>query len=103
MYIPIDKNAVPYSFNIKLEGRIYEFEVHYNSDGDFFTIDLYKQGKMIALGEKVVYGRPLFETYRDERFPEVKITPLDRNRNKDRVGYDELGEDVFLYVEELNG
>ena len=102
-YIPIYKDAIPYVFDIKLKGKIYTFEVNYNADGDYFTLDLYKQGKMIALGEKIVYGSPLFETYRDERFPQVKITPLDRNRNKDRVGYDELGEDVFLYVEELNG
>ena len=89
-------------FEIKLKGRVYQIEVHYNAEGDYFTIDLYKNNKMIALGEKIVYDRSLFETYRDNRFPQVKIIPYDKNRKKDRVGYDELGEDVFLYVEELD-
>ena len=100
-YIPIDKQAVPYRFEINLRGRIYEFEVHYNPEGDYFTVDLYKQGKMICLGEKITYGVPLFETIRDRRYPQVKITPLDRNRNKTKAGYKELQEDVFLYVEDL--
>ena len=102
-YIPIRKEAVPYWFEIKLAGRIYQFEVNYNADEDYFTLDLYKNGGVIALGEKVTYGVELFETYRDERFPDVKITPLDRNRNKTRAGYDELMEDVFLYVSDRNG
>ena len=101
-YIPIIKEKVPYWFEIKLKGRVYQFEVHYNAEGDYFTIDLYKNNKMIALGEKIVYNRSLFETYRDSRVPQVKIIPYDKNRKKDRVGYDELGEDVFLYVEELD-
>lgn len=35
-YIDIDKNEIPYSFEIELAGEIFELEVNYNQAHDFF-------------------------------------------------------------------
>lgn len=94
-YIDIDKDAIPYRFSMRLAGITYMFEVRYNAEYDFFTVDLYRGNELIAAGEKITYGRPLFE----EEIQGVKITPLDLSGNDYRAGWDELNESVFLYLE----
>lgn len=103
MIIPIDKGNVPYQFEIELEGDVFVFEVHYNAQADFFTLDLHREDETLVLGEKLVYSTPLFAAYADERFPAVTITPYDRAGNENRVTYDNLGETVFLYVGDRDG
>lgn len=94
-YIEIDKDAIPYRFEMRLNGVTWAFEVRYNSEYDFFTIDIYRGEESIAVGEKIIYGLPLFE----EEMKPVRIVPLDFSGNADRVGWNELGETVFLYLE----
>ena len=94
-YIEIDKEAIPYRFNMRLNGVTWTFEVRYNSEYDFFTIDLYRGEESIQVGEKIIYGQPLFA----DELSGVRIMPLDLSGNADRVGWNELGETVFLYLE----
>jgi len=94
-YIDIDKNAIPYRFEIKLAGVTYGFEIRYNSEYDYFTADLYRGNELVVAGEKIVYATPLFEN----EIQNLKILPLDLSGNSDRVGWNELGESVFLYLE----
>lgn len=101
MIIPIQKENIPYRFEVELDD-VFEFEINYNSEYDFFTLDLYKEGETLILGEKVVYNVPLFTNYSDERFPQVTITPTDKAGNEDRVTYENLGNTVFLFVGDPN-
>lgn len=94
-YIEIDKETIPYRFDMRLNGVTWTFEVRYNSEYDFFTIDLYRGEESIAVGEKIVCGQPLFA----DELSGVRIMPLDLSGNADRVGWNELGETVFLYLE----
>ena len=98
MILPIDKERVPYQFEIELDGEIFTFEVHYNGENDFFTIDLYKDDEVVVYGEKIIYGRQLFKSIADLRLPKTPIIPLDPSGQAKRVGYSELGETVFLYI-----
>lgn len=98
MILPIDKERVPYQFEIELDEEIFVFEVHYNGEYDFFTVDLYKNGEPVIYGEKIVYAQPLFEAITDSRLPTTPIIPLDPSGQAKRVGYAELGETVFLYI-----
>ena len=98
MYIPIQKNQVPYRFEILLGAETFEIEVRYNADFDFFTIDLYKDGEVLVYGEKLVYGVPLFTDVFDQRFPVLQLVPKDDAGLEERVGYSNLGETVFLQV-----
>ncbi|MCM3488774.1 hypothetical protein M3689_05565 [Alkalihalophilus marmarensis] len=101
MIIPIQRENIPYRFEVELDD-VFEFELHYNSEHDFFTVDLHKEGEVLIFGEKVVYGVPLFINYSDERFPQVTIIPTDKAGNEDRVTYDNLGHTVFLFVGDPN-
>ncbi len=97
-YIDIDKDNVPYSFEIVLNGETFQFGINYNSYGDFFTVDLYKNSNLIRMGEKIVYGLPLFDNYLYLDIPKVVILPYDTTGNAIRISYENLNEDVFLYV-----
>jgi len=100
VYIPIQKNQVPYRFEILLGAEPFEIEVRYNADFDFFTLDLYKDGEALVYGEKLVYGVPLFVDVFDQRFPVLQLVPRDDAGLEERVGYSNLGETVFLQVVE---
>lgn len=99
MIIEIDKDSIPYTFDIDIVGEVFGFEVNYNNRFDFFTVDLYKDDELIIAGEKIVYGKELFSTINDERLPKAVIIPIDPSGFEEiRVGWDQLGVSVFLEV-----
>lgn len=100
-YIDFDYNAVPYKFSIKLAGKTFTFEFEYNQRGDFYTCNLYRGGEPLVLGDILRYGRPLFGTVRNNRFPKVDIMPLCISQtNIDRITKDNMGRQVKLYIYE---
>ncbi|MGF9906965.1 phage baseplate plug family protein [Brevibacillus porteri] len=96
--IEIEKEQIPYRFEIVLTDTVFTFEVHYNSEYDFFTIDLERDGEVLATGNKLVYGVPLFSSSVDERFPQIEILPYDESGSAQVVNWKTLSESVFLYV-----
>lgn len=100
--INIDKNRIPYEFEIVLSNGVYQFELYYNETGDFFTINLSKDHIRIVNGEKLVYGVPLFENLRHLDVPNDFIIPYDitkpRLKHSEKITWENLNEDVFLYV-----
>lgn len=99
-YIPIEKEQIPYQFDIDLGGKVYTFEINYNMTFDFFTVDLYLDEQVLALGSKMVYGVPLFEGVETVDFPVVLIRPFDEAGQEQTVSWDNLGVSVFLYYGE---
>lgn len=99
--VPIDKDSIPYRFDIALSGEVFNIETHYNATGDFFTVNLSKNGDKLVNGEKLTYGVPLFSSLTDKRLPKVTLTPYDVAGVETRVLYDNLGESVFLFIGEL--
>ena len=100
-YIDIDTSKVPYTFSVKLADETYSFVVRYNDVGGFFTADvsIASTGKLLAYGDPIRYGRPLFGSIEDERFPLPVIIPLCLSGDKiDTVTWDNLGNDVKLYL-----
>lgn len=98
-YIEINKDLVPYKFEINIDNETFQFDVNYNERFDFWTIDLYKDHELILLGEKIVYGSPLFANYSHLDIPKTPILAYDTTANSSlRCGYDELEEDVFLFL-----
>lgn len=98
LYLEIEKESIPYTFETVLMGETYQFTVNYNSAGDFFTIDIYKNSTPLRYGEKIVYGQPLFINHGYIGSPRMLIMPLDTTGKAKRVSYENLSEDVFLYV-----
>ena len=97
-YIDIEKAKIPYSFELVLAGETFQFEVLYNVAGDFFTINLYKNHELVVYGEKIVYDVDLFDNLKHLQVPRVTIRPYDTTGLAERVTYENLNEDVFLYV-----
>lgn len=109
-YIDIDTSKIPYQFDIKLDGNTYTFDVKYNNAFDYFTVDLYKQGKLLVYGEKIVIGRPMFDVTskttdgittiipKTSDYPKMIIMPYDLPHKETRVTFDNLGVTVFLYI-----
>lgn len=102
-YIAIEKDLIPYRFDIAIGGKTFTFEIHYNAEHDFFTVDLYRNEQLIAAGIKVVYGRPLFWGLEYLDVPQVPIIPLDLSGQADRVSWDNLNETVFLWLVKDDG
>lgn len=99
-YIKIEKELIPYEFEVSLKGEMFKFEVNYNEDFDFFAIDLYKNDEIIILGEKLVYGRPLFLPCLHKDIPKAYILPYDISESVNRITFENLNEQVFLYLVE---
>lgn len=103
MQIAIDKTAIPYQFDIELAGDVFTMEINYNERFDFFTIDLHKDEQPIVVGEKIVYGKPLFSALTDSRLPKVVIFPIDESGQAVfKVTWENFGETVVLLVGELD-
>lgn len=101
-YIEIQKNAIPYSFNIVLGGQWYELAVDYNKTADMFTVAVYKDGELLT-SEPLVLDVPLFQDTYQPGFPAVTITPYDASGTAKSVTWDNLGESVFLTIDDESG
>ena len=99
--IPVNKNLIPYQFNIVLTGTLFTLRFDYNKLHDFFTVSLSKGGKDIICGEKIVYGQKLFNGVflNNGDFPACDIIPLDLSGRVDEVNWETFCEDVFLWID----
>ena len=97
MIIDINKDLCPYQFDIQLEGTTYTMEIRYNNEFDYFTVDLLVGEETIINGEKILYGRELFQSHKHLNVPS-DIVVFDASDEQTRAGYDQLGETVFLYI-----
>jgi len=98
--IQINKDLIPYYFDILLNQELFRMEIKYNKSADLFTVGLSKNGTLLCEGEPMIYGIPLFGSIKNEHFPSVTITPIDHSGIVDAVTFDNLGRTVFLMVEE---
>jgi hypothetical protein len=100
-YIPINKDLIPYSFEIVLGNELFEIGVNYNNQADLFTLSLHKGGEEICAAEPVIYGKPLWnDVYRAGKYPALSIIPIDESGDTEKVTYDNLGRTVFLIVDD---
>nr|DAM61532.1 MAG TPA: hypothetical protein [Caudoviricetes sp.] len=97
-YIEIEKDRIPYEFEMEFNGKIYQFEILYNTYGDYFTINLYHNHKPVIIGEKIVLHQPLFDGLEHLDIPMTIVIPYDTTDEALRITYENLNEDVFLYV-----
>lgn len=98
-YIEIDKDAIPYKFELMLVDKTYTFYINHNYLYNFLTVDLYKDDEALVIGEKIVYGEPLFSRVVYKDIPKLKIVPLDPTGSSDTVTFENINEEVFLFIE----
>lgn len=99
--LPVDKDLIPYSFDIELTGSLFTFTFEYNHLHDFFTVTLSKGGEVSVYNEPVAYGTPLFKGVwiNDGSFPACDIVPLDLSGGVSVVNWETFCRDVFLYID----
>lgn len=98
--IEINKELIPYTFDILLGGEMFTIRIDYNSTGDLFTATLYKNGQLICGAEPIIYGSKLWGTvYVSGEFPMVDIIPLDISGETTAVTHSNLNETVFLWID----
>ena len=96
--IEINKDLVPYSFNILLSDEWFELYVDYNKTADMFTVSLYKDDALIST-EPLVFGVPMFQdVYQPGKYPAITLVPYGESENA--VTFENLGETVFLTVDD---
>lgn len=99
-HIEINKELIPYRFNILLAGQWFELYVSYNQAAEMFTVGLYKDDTLITT-EPLVLGVPLFhDVYQPNLFPAIEIVPYDSSGLAEKVTFDNLGESVFLTIDD---
>jgi hypothetical protein len=99
-YIAVNKEKIPYSFSIKLVDRTYKFTFKWNDLGEFYTCDLEsaKDG-VLCYGDILRYGRPIFGSIEDERYPLPVIIPFCFSGSEiSEITKDNFGEQVKLYL-----
>lgn len=97
-YLEIEKDKIPYIFEISLDGKTYEMEINYITEGDYFTVDLIKDNKVLVEGEKILYRKPLFTSILYKDIPDLAIIPYDLRERETRITYSNFYESVFLYI-----
>lgn len=96
-FIKINKDLIPYTFDVRLVGITYSFEINYNSRHDFFTIAIKKpDGEELTVGEKLILNKPILSERLYIDFP--LIIPSDTTMEADRITWDNFGRTVFLNV-----
>lgn len=96
----IEKENIPYSFDILLGEEEFELEFNYNEAADLFTVTLKKEDEVLVYDEPIIYGVPLFTDCYDASFPVLTIVPLDESGETDQVTYENFNKTVFLVIDE---
>lgn len=99
--IEVDKEQMPYSFNIALSGEEFNLEFMYNKTADLFTCTLKKDGEVVVYNEPLIYGVELFaDVYKADYFPAISIVPIDEAGNETAITYENFGKTVFLTIDD---
>ena len=96
-YIEINKDLVPYQFNILLADQWFELYINYNKSADLFTATVYKEDELICT-EPLILDVPLFcDIYQPIKFPAITITPYGPTER--RITSNNIGNTVFLTID----
>jgi len=103
--LPIEKDKIPYTFDVNLSNKVYSITLKYNNFSDEFTADLSLGDKILVQGKKLLLGESIFGDFAldnsgnlREDFYSESIIPYDLTWQEDKLSLDNLGIKVFLYV-----
>ena len=99
--ILVDKELLPYSFDILLGAEWFNLGFKYNENAGVFTVTLSKDEQVIVYDEPLMYGLPLFnDLYQSGVYPMMTIVPWDESQQETAVTWDNFGVTVFLTIEQ---
>ena len=97
-YIEIEKDMIPYTFEITLGIEVFLFDVLYNDREELFTVNLYDKDR-----NPLAYGEVLFSAIRDLDFPIVELRPMDELGEETEITYENMNDKVLLAVDYTDG
>lgn len=99
--IEIEKDLIPYNFDIELAGEEFNIEIFYNKTAGLFTATLMKEDEALCYNEPIIYGVELFaDVYTSGKFPMISIVPLDQSGKETEVTWDNFGDTVLLTIDD---
>lgn len=101
--IEVEKELIPYSFDILLGSEEFNMYIMYNSISDSFTVTLSKDNVVLVDNEPIVYGVRLFEDIYQNHYPCLDIVPFDESGETDVVNWETFGKTVFLTIDDEGG
>jgi hypothetical protein len=103
--IEIEKDLMPYSFDILLAAEEFTLEFKYNERANLFTCTLSERdGEVLVYDEPLIYGTRLFaDVYNSDTFPALDIVPMDESDKENAVTFDNMGVSVFLTIDDEKG
>jgi hypothetical protein len=103
--IPVQEGLTFFTFDIEIDGRLYNWEVYWNEREETWYFDLFDEDQIaIITGVKLVINYNLLSSYADARIPAGAIMFLNENDNVVPTA-DNLGVDFNIYYfteEEVN-
>ena len=99
--IEVDKNLMPYNFDIVLASEEFNLEFMYNKTADLFTCTLSKDDEVLVYNEPIIYGVEMFaDVYKSGLFPLISIVALDEAGIEKTITYENFGKTVFLTIDD---
>lgn len=99
----VNKYDFPTMYEVTLGTRTFNFEFMYRESTGAFYVNLYDENEApLVLGERLVYGQPLFALINDERLPDEDIVPLDESGHETEITWDNFGNTVFICIDDLD-
>ena len=103
-YLPVNIENIEQvndRFAVDIKGEEFIFEIFWNKQGEFFSLNLYdRREEAIIVGRKIVYEADILSSVVDERLPEIQIVPTDKSGMAEKTGItlDNFGKSVKLVV-----
>ena len=99
--IEVEKELLPYNFDIELAGEEFNIEIFYNAAADLFTATIMKDEEVLVYNEPIIYGVELFaDVYKSGKFPMISIVPLDESGQENTITYENFGTTVLLTIDD---
>ena len=94
--IIVDKTNIPYKFEIKIDGEIYDVAIGYNQTHDYFIFTLIKGEVVLMESEKAILNQSLFENVQNA--PNGVIAIVGINEDVKEITFDNLNFKTILTV-----
>lgn len=102
-YIDIKLSDIPCQFDYTFDDTDYTLDLYYNKLNDSYYINLYDENMVpIVMGEKLVYGQPLWNAITDPRLPLVNLVPFDEDNNETEVSKLNFTDSIQLYIKNVD-
>ncbi len=98
--ILIEKDQIPFRFEILLGAELFTLSIQYNQSEDLFTVGLERDGETLCTAEPIIYGQPLWNNQKQPTlYPAVEIIPLDESGQENEITWNNFGVTTFLYID----